>query len=67
MNWNEKMVPVLRQLAVAKREGVNVGTPVVVLGDVAKEDMDDFLDRQLDAKDRKILRLTTRRWPTNCA
>jgi len=60
MNWNEKMVPVLRQLAVAKREGVNVGTPVVVLGDVAKEDMDDFLDRQLDAKDRKILRLTTR-------
>jgi hypothetical protein len=49
LNWNSQLVPLLKQMAVAKSE--RAGTfdkPVVLLADVAKEQMDELVTSALE-------------------
>ena len=60
LNWNSQLVPLLKQMAVAKSE--RAGTfdkPVVLLADVDKEQMDELVESALE--DSPPLEVVTRR------
>ena len=60
VNWNSQLVPLLKQMAVAKSE--RAGTfdkPVVLLADIDKETMDDLVANALE--DSPPLEVVTRR------
>ena len=60
VNWNRQLIPLLRQMAVAKAE--RAGTfdkPVVLLADVDKETMDEDLEEALEGQ--PPLEVVTRR------
>jgi len=60
VNWNSQLVPLLRQMAVAKSERAgSFDKPVVLLADMDKEEMDEIVDNALE--DSPPLEVVTRR------
>ena len=60
VNWNSQLVPLLRQMAVAKSERPgSFDKPVVLLADVDKEEMDEIVENALE--DSPPLEVVTRR------
>ncbi|CAM9450710.1 unnamed protein product [Chrysoparadoxa australica] len=57
LNWNEQTIPVLRQFAIAQKEGRKglTGKPVVVLADKPKEEMDAEIGKALTSDDGSSL------------
>ncbi len=47
LNWNDQLIPLLKQVAVAKSEGIGFKKPVVVLADRDKEEMDAVIEDEL--------------------
>ena len=47
LNWNNQLIPLLKQVAVAKSEGIGFKKPVVVLADRDKEEMDAVIEDEL--------------------
>ena len=59
VNWNSQLVPLLRQMAVAKSERAgSFDKPVVLLADMDKEEMDEIVDNALE--DSPPLEVVTR-------
>ena len=60
LNWNSNLTPLLKQMAVAKRERADAfDKPVVLLADVDKELMDELVESALE--DSPPLEVVTRR------
>jgi len=47
VNWNDQLIPLLKQIAVAKQEGIGFRKPVVLLANKDKEWMDQTLADEL--------------------
>jgi hypothetical protein len=47
VNWNKQLIPLLKQIAVAKSEGIGFQKPVVLLADRDKEEMDNIIADEL--------------------
>ncbi|CAN0043401.1 unnamed protein product, partial [Choristocarpus tenellus] len=62
LNWNRETVPILQQIALAKREGRQIrGKPVVVLADKDKEEMDEEIRLGFSGMESAPLTVITRR------
>ena len=58
LNWNEQLIPLLKQVAVAKSEGIGFERPVVLLANREKEEMDATIEDEL--QDSPPLTVVTR-------
>ena len=47
LNWNDQLIPLLKQIAVAKQEGIGFDKPIVLLADMEKETMDNVIQDEL--------------------
>lgn len=47
LNWNDQLIPLLKQIAVAKSEGIGFKKPVVLLANKEKEEMDSVIEDEL--------------------